>query len=42
MGKKKDSSDKQIAKLTLATAIVTLATSIITLLTTLVSWLTGK
>lgn len=42
MGKKKDSSDKQIAKLALATAIVTLATSIITLLAALVSWLTGK
>ena len=42
MGKKKDSSDKQIAKLALATAIVTLATSIITLLAALLSWLTGK
>lgn len=42
MGNKKDSSDKQIAKLALITAIVTLIGSILTFFTTIISWLTGK
>ncbi|MEM0531204.1 hypothetical protein WGC32_12795 [Zongyangia sp. HA2173] len=42
MGNKKDSNDKQVAKLALVTAIVTLISSILTFFTTLISWLTGK
>lgn len=42
MGKKKESGEKQIAKLALITAILTLITSAMTLLKEIAEWLTGK
>ena len=39
MGKKRKSSDKQVAKLALITAILALITSIITLLERIIEWL---
>jgi len=41
MGKKKNSSDKQIATIALITAALALANSLITLITKLIEWL-GK
>ena len=42
MGRNKKHSDKQIAKLSLATALIALATQIINLLTKIIEWLSKQ